>query len=128
MGGDQLDICYADGTRRIIRIAPEFFTNTPAFSSLLKKMVIVSPTEKAKQLAELYGHQPLTVVLTQGGNVLFKKETEWVIPGQASVEKVTLEERKKLRREFKGYRSTVIFNSLRELRPQVQASKERKND
>lgn len=114
-GGEQLKINYADGSARIINLHSEFFTNTPAYSSLLKKITVISPVEKAKQLAELYGKQPLTVVLTQGGVTVFKKETEWTLQGQTSVEKVTLEKKKQLRKEFKGYKGQVIFNSFKEL-------------
>ncbi len=102
MGGEQLKVVYADGSSRIINLSPEFFKNTDVYSSLLKKKVVINPAEKAKQLAELYGRRPLTVVLTQGGNVVFKKDSEWTEQGQPRVEKVASGVIKKLRRAHKG--------------------------
>ena len=112
MGGEQLKVVYADGSSRIINLSPEFFKNTEVYSSLLKKKVVIGSAEKAKQLAELYGRRPLTVVLTQGGNVVFKKEAEWTEQGQPRVEKVARGVIKKLRRAHKdGF--TVQLNSFR---------------
>lgn len=112
----QIVVNYVGGDRRIVNLHKEFFTNTQVFSGQLKKMVVHSPTEKAKVLAEIYGQQPLLVVLTQGGNVVYKKEYEARIAGQPNASKVALAEIKKLRKEFKGYKDTAIFNSFRELK------------
>lgn len=115
MGGEQLKVMYADGSSRIINLSPDFFTNTSVYSSLLKKMSMIGPAEKAKQLAELYGRHPLTVVLTQGGNVVFKKESEWTQRGEARVEKVTRERLNRVRRAVGNIGEPVRFSSFRQL-------------
>lgn len=115
MGGEQLKIAYADGSARIINLSPAFFTNAEVYNSLLKKRVVIGPAEKAKQLAELYGRHPLTVVLTQGTHVVFKKESEYTERGETRVRKVTRDEVKKVRRALKNPEFTVACNSFKAL-------------
>lgn len=114
MGGEQLKIAYADGSARIINLSPDFFKNSEVYNSLLKKRVAITPAEKASQLAELYGRQPLTVVLTQGTSIVFKKESEYTQRGETRAKKVTREELKKVRRAVKND-FTVQVNSFKML-------------
>jgi hypothetical protein len=82
------------------------------YNSLLKKRVPISPTEKARQLAESCGRRPLSIVLTQGGHILFKKETEWTQQGQPRAEKVARGVIKKLRRASRDQEFTINLNSF----------------
>lgn len=98
MGGEQLKVGYADGSSRIVNLSPAFFTDSPVYSSLLKKTVVIGPVEKAKQLAEILGRRPVSVILTQGGSEVYRNEQEVNQYGEKRVEKVT---RAKLK-EIKG--------------------------
>ena len=122
----QLKVQYADGSSRIINLSKEFFTNTEIYNSVLKKRVVISPTEKARQLAETLGKRPLTVILTQGGNVVFKKESESTQQGQPRTEKVVRGVIKKLRRTAKEF--TVKIHSFRLLEKLVTGLKDLDSD
>jgi len=122
----QLKVQYADGSSRIVNLSKDFFTNTEIYNSLLKKRVVISPTEKAMQLAETLGKRPLTVILTQGGNVVFKKESESSQQGQPRIEKVVRGIIKKLRRTAKEF--TVKVYSFRLLEKLVTGLKDLDSD
>lgn len=63
----QLNVTYRDGSKRIIRLHPEFFSVKPIPGV---RIPWGSPQERAMTLALSYGNHPYHIILTRGDKIL----------------------------------------------------------
>lgn len=107
MGGEQLKINYNDGSSRVVNLPLEFFTTSSVMNHKTKKLENWGPVEKAKDLALSYGNKPVSIVLTQGGNILFQEESKIEEEGEKPFKKTSKEKLKKIKKSFLNKVETI---------------------
>lgn len=120
----QLKIAFRDGSTRVIKLGPEFFTKSPVWNNKMHKMDEITPREKAVSIAESLGY-PYNIELCQGeiNHVLFEKTYENNRPAVVrlyGIAKKKPHELKQLKKKFKGYVFTSVWDSLKGMRMLVE--------